>query len=1508
MASNWEDVEPVSGFMKAPVDVADSRLAKTMYDIEQGVPVSNPNWRGQPMPNWAGTATKDPLKPTLWEDVPTKKDTKWEDVSPPGYLDSIKEYLGSIENLPKSIAGAGVGIADYITGIPAFISSVTLGAGGILSGDDPNIVRKAAQEASNETYPMLSEALKRISPSLDVTGTAGHQAIMSPLKAIGDLIEGTGNKIEAVTGVPGIGASSKTAIEGVLLGAGVRQGKPSVVPENFTGYKGKPAPLTEAVPTEVPAAKPIPTDANLEMFDKDTSNNMYRARTTAIDENGIPYNREASIEAQTTARMGDLFDESTMKYNEAVSAAEKARQIDEAYKQRDLQRQEDFNLASQRLAAEQEPLTLNPSQGNKNPTDFTVGTKEPASKNAAVVDVRIKAQNAIGANDFKGAMAAVAELKDNATVSKDAQFLGHLAEKILSNDKIAPETALGKETGFGGAFRNDTGRLSWNSGMVTDLMHEAVHASVNKALILYKTGKEHLLSLGQRIAAKHINEIYDRMVPFKQELTQSYIDKGFSIENAVNKVENVLANEREFTAYSTTEPVLKEWLSSKPYEGSRTFASTLADAWRRLMNVPNKFATEFDRFMWASEKLILESDGGHTPAKVDFSKSKLGKLTGYEKYIPAESLSYESAAPALRKAIDIEKPGYLFTNALSAGKMQSWMLNNPVVKGIVDMTTGHLNAAKLASQKALFDQKTGIIAKLEKLETLFSRGEAGNVLLETIAAQLNKEYVKKLSPEQLKVSESLTSLFKDRATKINEALTILGRDPIKQLENYFPSRWSGEFTTALYKINADGTRGRLLTYVRENTRSAANTAAKYLRQQYGDEYIVSAVEHTPSIGKNKFQNSVGTAHADFESLLDLVGSKDPDVIKANEVVQKLAAKQAMDTLNTKRHFKFKAGIEGSLGDKQWLSPERNYFDAKSSLISYIESVDKWLAAQKINEFMTKLESDSAVNAPKAVGFGRQFIDHAMGFTEQGKALKEVQNAVANTLGVDTGLQTKAVNVLADIKTSMYLGYYSSRGAIQNLVQPLVSILPIMIHTAVKGGSKDVISPILIGMAEAAAYLPYAITKGKLGNIEPVLPNTSKTIWKYAIDNHVVDPHLVDPKGLFDRKGPKMVYDTIANKSISVSEAFARYSSFNALTRHMLDSGLPLKEALRTAEDLSRELMVNYEVYAKAQIFDKAGVVGNMAGKLQSFKMNQLTQLALYLNEAKKTGNFVGTVSYLTTNLMAAGAVGLIGMDVAESIYDLIKSIDRSFTPHKGIQEFSPKEAALNLPHPLAVGGLSYSTNKGLFGSFASNLLSDNLWQTAFPIYYGIGQQVSEMPNLLSDVDATFASGLKANLPASVAPYIEAAYLRDKDGKIKSAASGRTIYTERPEEDAGYLKPNVPSLEKAETSLRYSLAFKREKAMQESQNALIKSMEKLITDPKYSDSEAMQATMQKKVDRYLEFGGDPNILNNRLINFIEENAAGNQLEAKRNKEANRPTTSTVRTLQDLKRLEDRYGAR
>lgn len=1428
-------------------------------------------------------------------------------------LGLFSEEIPQAGNPLENALGGLEAVGGMISGMPSYIYSGLEGLGRVIAqGGDPTGVTERMQEIQDFRYH------PKTGP-----GKLAEQGI-------NDLMSGAikhGKPVMDAMLPDMMGEAAKESLGEALITGGLmnmpllglphgKQIKPTEVPKPVIKE-----PLVEPVKEVQPKERVQPQQG--ELFPDFGGDNMYRTRPDIVDENGIPINRKLSEDVQMEQRRTepDLFGEDNIRQ------LTKQEEIEAAYRQRDeIQKQEAQQVSDSLVYPDDSTI---PSQGS-HPREKS-GTErpkpgEPLAKEGSTDPITFsdKLKQKVREGDYNGALDHIAKEGPSAFSREVASLLRAVNDQFLtieSVDKLAIVNDKGQLRAPRGTYEPTKHKISVRDSMASGdyqvILHEGVHSAT--AAILDA-------SLDPRLNGK----LTPNQVTASRKLISTFREisrkvKEGKIDGTINGKQHYgLTSHHEFIAEAFSSPSFQTFLKGIQLDFPRVSAwNVFVNSVRKMLGLSVDKLNALESTLSIGADLIKSSSVEGRDIYVGYkssdtvqgtrvlaseAKDNLAKMNGWDKYIPNEKLDYPSVREQLVGVPDLkETPGYLFTNILASGKMQSWMLNHPVVKAIVDSTTGYINNAKLASEKSLFDQNTGVIAQLRRMENLFSPGDAMAVISERLKAQSNKEYTPNLTPEQLKVYQMLDDMFKDRATKINTVLESMGRKPIKALENYFPARWKGEFVTAMWERRADGTKGRLLTYVRETSRGEASKAAEYLNSNYGSDFIIGDVEHMPAIGRNKFQESVSSAHASFEQLLDLIGSEDPMSIKALEAIERMAEKQAMDTMNTKRHFKFKSGVEGSLGDKGWKSPKENYYDSKQSLVSYIETVDQWLAAHQINDFMKQLEADKGVDAPKAIGFGRQFIDHSFGYADQSRAFKEIQNAISRVTGKDASQQRNAVMQYANVQTGLYLGYYSPRGGVQNIIQPLTAVLPKMVEIAGRGGSKDVFSPMFIAMLEAGAFLPYSITKGNFGkSARSIFGKESAAIWDYAVERHIVDPHLVESAGFFKSKGGQMTYDVIANKSIYVTEAFSRYAAFSSLYRHMRASGLDINTALRTAEDVSRELMVNYEPYAKAQVFDKAGLVGQMGGRLQSYKVNQLTQFVDYLQQAKKEGRYEGLSSYLGANIAVAGAVGMIGMDVAEALWDLVQLVDQNMgNPTISVQENSPKELSLNLPHPIAVGGLSYLTNKGLFGAFSTQLIGDNAWQSMFPIYYGIGNQIAGIPKLASDVDTTFASGLQAFAPASVKPMIEEKYLTDEEGKIKSANTGRVVYQKRPNEQA---VGNVPTLERGETSLRSSLVFNREKSIKDSKEALLKGLQKLYTDPKYEKSDTMQKAAQRKVDKFIEFGGTPKELNTRLLDYIEGNAARNQINASLFRDKNKPTMKTIRTIKDLDKLKERYGKR
>ena len=382
------------------------------------------------------------------------------------------------------------------------------------------------------------------------------------------------------------------------------------------------------------AEKNKPQESRQQELDFDHPNQFgQKPSDFEVDENGIPIRKEASLEAQTDARQGDLFSDEQVKQKEDYEAkrnqeiedeSRKLSEIETAYRMKeageekitdaqrkidkqklDEQRAKVENLKQQQLEAKEEQLRKGrPDNSRKpqGPKTREAKNKRPeigkASKDGATRDQR-EADPAY--KNFKTVGEALTHLK-----TKGNDFQKALVDKIFKDVKDAPFRVVepGKSVpgGVPRELQNARGVQQtkksagidgvWVKGEEfgpeaqgvnsTTVLHEALHqATVRKIRIGALKGAEgtevqrNVIRLNQlqRHAIREYNKLHAKgLIPQEMEWT----------------FKEALGSMEEFVTWGLTEPVTQRMLKNMPGLERKTLFSDFVNGVRKLLGMDEK--------------------------------------------------------------------------------------------------------------------------------------------------------------------------------------------------------------------------------------------------------------------------------------------------------------------------------------------------------------------------------------------------------------------------------------------------------------------------------------------------------------------------------------------------------------------------------------------------------------------------------------------------------------------------------------------------------------------------------------------------------------------------------------------------------------------------------------------------------------------------------------------------------------------------------------------------------
>ena len=255
------------------------------------------------------------------------------------------------------------------------------------------------------------------------------------------------------------------------------------------------------------------------------------------------------------------------------------------------------------------------------------------------------------------------------------------------------------------------------------------------------------------------------------------------------------------------------------------------------------------------------------------------------------------------------------------------------------------------------------------------------------------------------------------------------------------------------------------------------------------------------------------------------------------------------------------------------------------------------------------------------------------------------------------------------------------------------------------------------------------------------------------------------------------------------------------------------------------------------------------------------------------------------------------MDVAELLWKGVQLADQNITGGSNeIQEWTPKRFIFEtLPSSVSMGALSTATGMDLTGAFAQNLVGDNAAQSVMPIVGGMVNQFAAVPQLLSSTNgADTAKALSAFTPTTGKPYVERAFSTmkrpDGDTQVLSPTTGNTVYKGPGQ---GYTKgttglitgegllSNIRTLDrgykayenKFDTEYNHGISV-RLKGIEDNTNKVVNDVVKAAVAG--NDNPFAKATIGKNFIKYVEIGGDPNDLLNKINSHVQSLAIGDKL--------------------------------
>jgi len=710
----------------------------------------------------------------------------------------------------------------------------------------------------------------------------------------------------------------------------------------------------------------------------------------------------------------------------------------------------------------------------------------------------------------------------------------------------------------------------------------------------------------------------------------------------------------------------------------------------------------------------------------------LGKFEAIKEWIP-DDRPYDEVKADFMKADDMDSSWLTKNVTAQGGLWASAISKSPIAKWAYTKVNDAIKRTDVESKRLLTDKQTGLRTYMQamnprekgEIHALMDMNEGERVFTENELRQRG------FNPKQIEYYKRFQEVMGEVFDKFNAGLRSAGMPEIEPRIAYMTSRFMGDFRSMIYQ---KGTT-RPVGFVGHNSRFALNQVIKHIDEQNPGKYDFEK----PTLNRGPDRASPNM----FQGYLNVINHfelNDPEMKAIMDTYRQYFTNNAAKALGALKHAKDKQGIMGAEGRKAWMDQEQNAAEGMKSQLQYAEHMIKWSEMQDAaGQIKQMLGDEDLNNKPNAKSYVSDYLGNALGQNKSAlnDAMNSILNGVAEQTGIGPSYFRKVNNAQKSALLQLWLGFMRIPHSLLTMTQFFQSNPGFA--QLVKSRGLDVS---FWGNTMKGVNSSMNIAKKSLG-IPTELKGIDKAIYDYNQKNGVfavqLKSHLTD----INNSGFKRKFDAIAEANITYPEAALRATTFSTWTHALTESGMGLKEALGTAENLTRGALVDYRPSERPLVFGKMGFLGDIASTLTRFKMNQLSQHQYFAKEALKGGSVAPLATMLMASVAFAGLSGVLGFNYADELYH-------------GISYLAGKPDRLKA---LMLRNLPDWANYGLFSQLGINMqgsysnadtIPDNPIAALFPTGNTVADMLTSIGQAAYYHDAATAKKLAYNfLPTSM---------------------------------------------------------------------------------------------------------------------------------------------------------------
>lgn len=753
----------------------------------------------------------------------------------------------------------------------------------------------------------------------------------------------------------------------------------------------------------------------------------------------------------------------------------------------------------------------------------------------------------------------------------------------------------------------------------------------------------------------------------------------------------------------------------------------------------------------------------------------------------------------------------------------------------------HISDPKTGLKSILFDMKQpeknaahAILMKGDKDGKFMTRAD-----MEAMGATENT----------IRFVEKLYEVDKIKLDIWNRVRKDVGLDEVVQRPGHYPGVFRGDYKTVVHKDVKDPKTGE----VSRQVIGLINTDNKWhnmyvkskLKKEYakkGEQLIFSEMDRR-HLGGNGQRSDLFSGVGD---LINTLGRNNPDIAKIQELVRAGVVENADALFGAHLHSLNKKGVFGNEGNKSWKTNTQNANDAIDAYLRYWEEgvashlnipIEAELKAMMDNPML-----DSHENAKKYVNeYNRNATGRNLG--KFGDSLNGVIDGAAALIGFGPSLPRGTINQVNKRAGQWAMGAFNFAFSAVQFTQVLQTALPEMQRVANLAGVSQADPVKAMGKTLAQTVDIFKAHRGLANDLSPTMRQAVKEAEKRGINQF---SEFQDVNSMTQSKASR-TFDKTMDMSRSIPENMTRSYVFYSLV-NMLEGKVPHDQLFEIAYNATQKGMFDYSMAERPQMYQRLGTIGQMAGSLQTFKHNFLSQRASMRKDmvnGLKEGSVKEAVPYLTSTIALLSFAGVMGVPFYHEVDELVKKLTSMFGKQQNIEQIVLK----NLPQWIKRGAVSDATNLDIQGRLsAAKVLPENLPEAISP-YAGmigdIGARAGEVADIPDNPQNWKNLGISL-APNSVKKTLEDDY-KKRDNAIMNnkGEKGNTLTQEQQDIRRWGMNPLDVSVKQQQQWVQTQKAQRE----QEKLSGITTNMKKDIETGNWN-----QARARYYVDKYKEAGG------------------------------------------------------